>query len=790
LRSGVQNMGFERWRQLGQRLARMDGAELRERLRQEVRKRQDAALAQIGYDFSRRSYRSAGDRTGRFFFAADSVESILSLLCQRFPDYSARTLEQAERICRHRFDLLGYRSLDYGDPIDWHLDAVHGKHAPRKPFYRIPYLDYAELGDSKVTWELNRHQHFVTLAKAHRLTGERRYAEEIYSQWRHWQVENPYPIGINWASSLEVAFRALSWIWTYKLLDGASGLPDFRGEWLRGLALHGWHIERYLSTYFSPNTHLIGEGVALFFLGVLFPELASAERWRALGWEIILRQAQRQVREDGFHFEQSTYYHVYTLDFFMHAAVLASMNGIPLPKEFEEKLERMLSALCMLARHGPPPRFGDDDGGRLFDPHRNHSEHLLDPLATGAILFRRGDYKAAAVGLRKETIWLLGSDGVRQWDELQELCTPSESNALENAGFYLLQAPETQLVMDAGPLGGDGGGHGHADALSVTLQSHGHTLLIDPGTYEYIGPGGDRDLFRGTSMHNTVCVDGANQSDPAGPFSWKQLTKSCAEQWIQGEHFDMLVASCDGYRQLTRPVTHRRWVISLKNGMFLVRDVIEGHGTHHLDIAWHLGATLQLAEEGIFRTKDAAVWLGLFPAHGHGWARESRRASWSPAYGQKDRATVLNFSAEVALPTEFAVLLVTLEGARFGVKSFTRVEDTGDVEISSYHYADDDGEYYFFFGRGNPWRKDSWSSDAEFVCWGRKPGMANEHLIFCGGSYAQKSGGAELRCLRPVKWAESVLKENGRTVFSSDMTAVQEEFVDIRGPHPVTPSSE
>jgi hypothetical protein len=68
--------------------------------------------------------------------------------------------------------------------------------------------------------------------------------------------------------------------------------------------------------------------------------------------------------------------------------------------------------------------------------------------------------------------------------------------------------------------------------------------------------------------------------------------------------------------------------------------------------------------------------------------------------------------------------------------------------------------------------------------------MANEHLIFCGGSSAQKSGGAELRCLRPVKWAESVLKENGRTVFSSDMTAVQEEFVDIRGPHPVTPSSE
>ena len=194
--------------------------------------------------------------------------------------------------------MLGYKDLDYGSPIDWHLDAVHGKIAPRKLFHKVRYLDFAEVGDSKITWELNRHQHLVTLAKAFRLTGNARYADEILLQWRLWQRDNPYPVGINWASSLEVSFRCLSWIWTYELLKGSPGLPDFRNEWLRGMALHGRHIERYLSTYFSPNTHLLGEGVGLFFLGVLCPESAAAERWKALGWEIVVREADSNTRRN------------------------------------------------------------------------------------------------------------------------------------------------------------------------------------------------------------------------------------------------------------------------------------------------------------------------------------------------------------------------------------------------------------------------------------------------------------------------------------------------------------
>jgi len=202
------------------RLRSMSKEELVDRVSQQVNSRLDAYRARRGYDFTQVAlHQVPANQKGKFFFSAAEVQAIAELLKARYPSMAANIVASAEKILQHRFDLLGFESLDYGPEIDWHLDLIHQKRGPNRPAFRVKYLDFAEVGDSKITWELNRHQHLVTLAKAYRLTGNARFAREIVAQWKSWHAANPYPMGMNWASSLEVAFRSLSWMWVYFLMQ-------------------------------------------------------------------------------------------------------------------------------------------------------------------------------------------------------------------------------------------------------------------------------------------------------------------------------------------------------------------------------------------------------------------------------------------------------------------------------------------------------------------------------------------------------------------------------------------
>jgi heparinase II/III-like protein len=728
------------WPPIAVRIASMERAELADRIRQELQKRADAILFGLGLDPSRRELRRAEAGSQGFFFRREDIPQWMNVLRERMPQQVETIAKSAERICQHRFDLLGYEDLDYGREIDWHLDRVHGKRAPRDLSFKIRYLDFASVGDAKVTWELNRHQHLVTLAKAYRLSDDYRFASELIAQWRHWQRENPYLRGINWASSLEVAFRSLSWLWVYFLLEGTPAMtPELREQWLRAMALSGRHIELYLSTYFSPNTHLLGEAVALFFLGTLCPELHSSSRWKRRGWEIVLQQSERQVRPDGFHFEQSTYYHVYALDLLLHARVLASLNDMPFPTEFNGRLEQMLDALAVLCRAGTPPRWGDDDGGRLFDPRRNRAEHLSDPLATGAVLFGRGDFKLLARGLREETLWLLGTQGVAEFDRIETKQPGMCSVALPETGLYVMSSSERKLqaVIDAGPQGALRAGHGHADALGLTLHAEEVELLGDPGTYEYVGAGMERDQFRGTAAHNTLQLDGRNQSDPKGPFAWKYLTKARAESWISGQNFDLFVGSHDGYSHQEDLAIHRRWVFFRKPKFWLVRDLMLGTGKHQLDLRWHLNPKLSCSksDQGPFFSPGEAHGIAFIPPTGQSWYKTVEQGTWSPAYGIKEQAIEVRFTTVTTLPAEFATLLAPIGmSPQHADAQATLIQVPSPPQISAYRFIENREDHCFIFAQDKSWAFNEWESDAEFLYYCSANGKLNL-LVFCNGTY-------------------------------------------------------
>ena len=735
----------------------MNWDEVRTRLGQEFQKRADLVRYRAGRAPAVPAIHSKPTRQPEFFFPSGQAQERAGLLRESMPALALELLHQADDIRQHRFSLLGYEGLDYGTEIDWHLDRVHGKRAPLDPWFQIPFLEFAIVGDHKVTWELNRHQHLTTLAKAWLLSHDEKYVREIEAQWQSWIKANPYPLGINWGSSLEAAFRSLSWIWTDQLLSGASSHAGFRRELVPALALHGRYIENFLSTYFSPNTHLIGEAFALFFLGTLYPQIDAASRWQRTGWSILLREAQRQVRPDGVYFEQSLHYHVYALDFFLHARLLAERNHLTIPAEYDEVLRKMLAVVQALSQAGPPEGFGDDDGGRLFDPRRNRTEHLTDPLAIGALLYGREHLPAAS--LTEESVWLFGESSL-QLAEAAAPATPA-SAAFPDGGLYILSdaAPDArQIAVDAGPHGVGRSGHGHADALSLRMAVNGRRWLVDSGSGVYIAADpADRNAFRQTGAHNTMRVDGADQADAADPFSWATIPETRLDSWASGRTFTFFSGKHNGYGRLSDPVAHGRSVVLIHGGPALVRDVATGRFERDLEILWHFAAGLEVRQDGNERVtaKEPGEERGRAAMHlilpeNHAWQVEVTRSLLSPAYGKLEKAPLVRVHGRMRLPAETAAVIATGAGELDGVSLIA----TGQTSVQGYEYRIGAAVHGFYFALDKrPWSFGPWFSDAEFL-YCRLDAERLVHLVLVGGTYVAWQGRELLRASGPSRFFE------------------------------------
>jgi hypothetical protein len=781
----------EKW----SRLSQMGWEELRTRVAQAAGKRLDLACYRAGVRPRPGRLLQPAPRTVKFFFSSAELAKRIALLREHLPQEVESIVREADGICRHEVDLLGYEKLNYGPDIDWHLDAVHGKRAPLKPWFKIDFLNFSEVGDHKVIWELNRHQHLVTLAKAWRLSNDRGYADELRAQWYSWQKSNPYPLGVNWASALEVAFRSLSWLWIRQLMAGCDSFPaTFGTDLLRALQRNGRYIERYLSTYFSPNTHLLGEAVALFFIGTLCPEIPIAERWRQAGWNIVLNEAKRQVRPDGVYFEQALYYHVYALDFFLHARTLAALNDTKIPAEFDAVLRKMLDFVHALSQAGAPGEFGDDDGGRVFNPRRNRVEHMTDPLAIGAALYESEKY-ASAGALTEEAVWLFGEQAVGKFESKTPRPIPC-SRVFDSGGIYLLadSEPCPQLMMvDGGPQGIGHSSHGHADALSLQFSVDGQGILVDPGSYVYISDDDARNLFRGTGAHNTLKVDGIDQAIPEGPFAWSSIPRVQAERWLAGETFELFIASHDGYRRLPDPVVHRRMVFHAKGGFWLVRDMVEGQQPHLLQSFWHFAPGLMVTEEAgtitVTRPESlpdgdpAAIALALLPVQSPAWTTELRSGLVSPAYGATQPAPVVCFSATVPLPSESAVLLVPLTRAT-KLGKFASIQESGPSAVRAYRYDVARSTRYIFLGGNGSWRCGPWSSDASLLYCALEDGRL-EHVVMVSGSYARWQDKQFIVHPTRVERFEWVAGDGGTKTFSSDRAALEHAEIDFEFLDPV-----
>ncbi|MGQ0656420.1 MAG: alginate lyase family protein, partial [Betaproteobacteria bacterium] len=519
-------------------------------------------------------------------------------------------VDAADRIAEGWLDVFALRGVQAGAPPRWNRDPKTGIEAPLVFGKHLDYRDSDLVGDIKYLWEPNRHLHLVTLAQAWVLSGRKRYAETLVEHLDSWFFACPYGMGPNWASALEVGLRLVNWAAAWQLIGGAQSKlfenqdgREFRARWLRAVYQHAEFIRGWTSAHSSANNHLIGEAAGLFIAALTWPHWGRSREWLAQSKRILEREALAQNAPDGVNREQAVWYQQFVLDMLVLSLLAGKANKEWFSADFESRVEAMMDFLAsVMDAGGNVPMIGDADDGIVAN--LGLEEDPFRPmLAVGALLFRRSDFKlkagAASGKMSDRCRWLFSRTGGPSADELYASLDSEKTRlplrqTFPEGGYFILGCDfdtpsEVRVVADAGALGYRSiAAHGHADALSFTLSVGGQEYLIDPGTYAYHTQARWRQYFRGTSAHNTVRIDGRDQSEQGGNFMWLAKARAACSLWLSSAEKDSFEGWHDGYMRLEDPVKHRRLIeLDKKARRLLVEDTLEMADEHEVELFFH-----------------------------------------------------------------------------------------------------------------------------------------------------------------------------------------------------------
>ena len=553
----------------------------------------------------------------------------------------------ADKILAGRFNVFAMSEAELDFPPNWNRDPKTKIEVPLTFGKLINYRDELLVGDIKYLWEPNRHAELVTLAQAWHLTGEEKYATGCQVLLVSWLEQCPYPLGVNWTSSLEHSVRLTNWMIAWHLLVSSSIFSGevgrtFRRRWLDSIYQHCHFISGHFSCYSSANNHFLGELMGLFLASTTWPKWPESTQWAMHAAKQFEMAALTQNAPDGVNREQAFWYQHEVTDMMLLCGLVGRANGIEFSETYWKRLETMLEFISsVMDVGGNMPIIGDADDAMIVrwvpdtaitlsaqsflgvKTHLDRSNEFnvyRSLLATGAVLFKRSDFKAKAGQFDQKSRWLLGDAAEQIFDTLSV-----ENNQLPirrvfpDGGYYILgdgfEMPnEVRIVVDVGPLGYLSiAAHGHADALSFTLSASGQELLIDPGTFSFHTQKKWRDYFRGTSAHNTVRIDRLDQSVSGGNFLWVEHAKVFCELFETGAERDVLVGHHDGYRRLKDPVSHRRELLYEKAERVLtVTDILDCNQSHEAEVFWHFSEDCEVwIEEGVVVARKGVVILRM-----------------------------------------------------------------------------------------------------------------------------------------------------------------------------------
>ncbi len=514
---------------------------------------------------------------------SDYRNSIKALLDER---EIANLIALAEELKKGSFTYFSVTKGNIGFPPNWHINPfTQQKSSSTDHWSRIPVYSQ-ETGDIKYIWEPGRFGTAYLLSRVYWLTGDESYAETFWQLIESWYRSNPPNTGAHWRCGQEISIRIMAWCFAlYAFADSPTTTP-FRVHLLVGMIAAQAHRVSGLTeyAYLQQNNHSISEGVGLWTVGILFPELKYSKRWRAQGKKILEIDAERLIDKDGSFSQKSNNYHRLMLQDYLYAIRIGEVNGYTFSDFLLSRVRKAGEFLIqMLDRYsGHVPNLGGNDGA-LIIPLNNCDYQDYRPvcgsinyLFNKTILFNSGPWN-------EDLFWFFGPEALNS-----PIYSPDQSSMnADSGGYYTLVGSESWAMVrcdssDTRPT--------HADMLHADIWFKGINLTMDAGSYRYYDNPPWNDGLKGTDVHNTIMIDNTHQMDRGSRFIWTNWVKARTRyrlsdnqgllDYFEGEHF--------GYKRLANPVTHRRAIARIKDLYWIIVDDILGVGIHQIKLHWLL----------------------------------------------------------------------------------------------------------------------------------------------------------------------------------------------------------
>lgn len=567
-----------------------------------------------------------------------------------WPDESRDTLAKAEKAMANIVDLLGSGEISLGEEvadIQWNQDYKTNIAWPNGFFRRIDYNNPERPSDVKFPWEISRMQWLIPLGQAYRITGEERYAEKVRDLIADWIRKNPFAYSVNWACTMDVAIRAMTWTWLFHAFSDSTAWQNrtFRFEFLKSMYLHGDFTARHLERGDVNGNHYTADAAGFVFCGLFFAGAGPAEAWLRDGQKILESEILLQVFEDGVDFEASVPYHRLVQEFFMLAAIYLEHCGHRVSPAYRNRLQKMAEFTSGYCRpDGSIPLWGDADDARAlpFGNQAINDHRYLPALARRFLGDGNPVIHPSAAG---EFFWIFGElpDAVSADRAAAEV-----SKEFPNGGVYIMRNESDHVFIDCGPLGLAGrGGHGHNDLLSFDAVLNGRRIISDCGSYLYTASYKERNKFRSTAYHNTPQVDGEEINRFLAPDILWFLHNDARHDlrlWETGAEKDIFEGAHDGYGRLRRPVTVvRRISLEHASHKLLVEDRFEGEGQHDFRIPLHLapGVTAERVSASAALLIAGDEHFSVRWKEGEHWEFAIEAARVSESYGRVEKTVRL-----------------------------------------------------------------------------------------------------------------------------------------------------